>query len=195
MVEKPTQSRERGQGENFPLQGQGTASLVGFGATPQQFHGRPVCQTRSTKAQAAKRPCQELCAPSGAPPSCSFQHQCCVAPDGRDRIAGLATIVALSRKQGISPLRRRQGGFPIAPLTPSGCTFPYLTSLAAEPTSSDLASLSHLPQRGRLGGECSLPSPLGKLSPQRRMKSPTAKAVRIFAGRGCGRLFSYQELS
>ena len=25
--------------------------------------------------------------------------------------------------------------------------------------------------------------------------SPTAKAVRIFAGRGCGRLFSYQELS
>ena len=26
---------KRGQGENFPLQGQGTASLVGFGATPQ----------------------------------------------------------------------------------------------------------------------------------------------------------------
>ncbi len=34
MVVKPTQSRERGQGANFPLQGQGTASLVGFGATP-----------------------------------------------------------------------------------------------------------------------------------------------------------------
>ena len=38
--------------------GQGTASLVGFGATPQLFRGRPVCQTRSTKVQAAKRPCQ-----------------------------------------------------------------------------------------------------------------------------------------
>ena len=38
--------------------GQGTASLVGFGATPQLVRGRPVCQTRSTKVQAAKRPCQ-----------------------------------------------------------------------------------------------------------------------------------------
>ena len=37
MEERPTQSRERGQGENFPLQDQGTASLVGFGATPQLF--------------------------------------------------------------------------------------------------------------------------------------------------------------
>ena len=49
---------KRGQGENFPLQGQGTASLVGFGATPQLFRGRPASQTQSTKAQAAKRPCQ-----------------------------------------------------------------------------------------------------------------------------------------
>ncbi len=44
----------RGQGGTSslfvcPLQGQGTASLVGFGATPQLFRGRPVCQTRSTK--------------------------------------------------------------------------------------------------------------------------------------------------
>ena len=45
-----------------------------------------------------------------APPSCSFQHLCCVAPDGRDRIACLPDIACLSRKQGISPLRRRQGG-------------------------------------------------------------------------------------
>ena len=49
MVVKPTQSRERGQGENFPLQGQGTASLVGFGATPQQFHGRPFQRKKTTK--------------------------------------------------------------------------------------------------------------------------------------------------
>ena len=49
MVVKPTQSRERGQGENFPLQGQGTASLVGFGATPQLFHGRPFQRKKTTK--------------------------------------------------------------------------------------------------------------------------------------------------
>ena len=43
-------------------------------------------------------------------PSCSFQHLCCAAPNGRDRIAGLATIATLPRKQRISPLRRRRGG-------------------------------------------------------------------------------------
>ena len=31
------------------MQGQGAAPLVGFGATPQLFHGQPVCQSRSTK--------------------------------------------------------------------------------------------------------------------------------------------------
>ena len=36
-----------------------------------------------------------------APPSCSFQHLCCVAPDGRDRIACLPNIACLSRKQEI----------------------------------------------------------------------------------------------
>ncbi len=54
---------KRGQGGTSslfvcPLQGQGTASLVGFGATPQLFRVRPASQTHSTKAQAAKRPCQ-----------------------------------------------------------------------------------------------------------------------------------------
>ena len=42
----------------FPLQGQGTASFVGFGATPQLFFGRPIPRKPPTKAQAAKRPCQ-----------------------------------------------------------------------------------------------------------------------------------------
>ena len=48
MKARPTQSRGGVKGQ-CPLQGQGTASLVGFGATPQLFHGRPVCPTRSTK--------------------------------------------------------------------------------------------------------------------------------------------------
>ena len=41
-----------------PLQGQGTASLVGFGATPQLFFGCSTQRKTPTKAQAAKRPCQ-----------------------------------------------------------------------------------------------------------------------------------------
>ena len=47
----------RGQGGDSPLQGQGTASLAGLGAAPQQFHGRLIQREKSTKAQAAKRPC------------------------------------------------------------------------------------------------------------------------------------------
>ncbi len=50
MEEKPTQSREwESRGSKTLWQGQGTASLVGFGATPQLFRGRPAFQTRSTK--------------------------------------------------------------------------------------------------------------------------------------------------
>ena len=46
MVAKPTQSREGVKGDfvpfRFPLQGVGTASLLGLGATPQQFRDRPA---------------------------------------------------------------------------------------------------------------------------------------------------------
>ena len=47
MEERSTQSREGVKGGTSslfvcPLQGQGTASLVGFGATPQPFRGRPL---------------------------------------------------------------------------------------------------------------------------------------------------------
>ena len=69
--------------------------------------------------QAAKRPCPKLCASSDAPQSCSFDQLCCVAPNGRDRTAWLPVIAGLFRKQGISRLRARVGGFAVAPDTPS----------------------------------------------------------------------------
>ena len=109
-----------------PSQGQGTASLVGFGATPQLFRVKPIQREKSSKVAAAKRPAPKLRASSDAPPSRSIQQLCCVAPDGRDQVAGLATIAALSRTQGISLLRERQGGFAIAPLTPSQCTLLFI---------------------------------------------------------------------
>ena len=50
MKKRPTQSREgESRGSKTLWQGQGAAPLVGFGATPQLFRGRPVCQSRSTK--------------------------------------------------------------------------------------------------------------------------------------------------
>ena len=67
-------------------------------------------------------PAPNFARPQTRPPSRSTQQLCCVAPNGRDQVAGLATIAALSRSAGISPLRRRGGGFAIAPDTPSQCT-------------------------------------------------------------------------
>ena len=49
MVLMSTQSRERGQGGNSPLRSPEAAPLVGFGATPQLFHRKPVCQNAANK--------------------------------------------------------------------------------------------------------------------------------------------------
>ena len=127
MVEKPTQSRERGQGENFPLQGQGTASLVGFGATPQPFRGRPL-QKESQQGAGSE-----------------------------------ASLPVTSRSLRSAPKLL----FPTSVLRRAGW---------ARPNSWSIRHSLSFPKAGDF-------APAGA--------SPTAKAVRIFAGRGCGRLFSY----
>ena len=99
MKAKSTQSREGVKGGS-PLQGQGTASLVGFGATPQLFLVKPTQRKKSSKVAAAKRPAPKLRASSDAPPSCSIHHLCCVAPDGRDHDAGLSDIAAFPASRG-----------------------------------------------------------------------------------------------
>ena len=122
MVVKSTQSRERGQGGNSPLRSPEAAPLVGFGATPQLFRVKPTQRKKSTRCRQRSVPASNFARPQTRPPSRSTQQLCCVAPNGRDQVAGLATIAALSRTQGISLLRERQGGFAVAPLTPSQCT-------------------------------------------------------------------------
>jgi len=115
-----------------PSQGQGTASLVGFGATPQLFLVKPIQREKSSKVAAAKRPAPKLRASSDAPPSCSFQRLCCVAPNGRDRTAGLATITVLSRKQGFRACRRESGTLrsPPTPLRSAHpCSLTFIATL------------------------------------------------------------------
>ena len=107
MVVKSTQSRERGQGGNSPLRSPEAAPLVGFGATPQLFLVKPTQRKKSSKVAAAKRPAPKLRASSDAPPSCSIHHLCCVASDGRDHDAGLATIAAFPASRGFHARDRR----------------------------------------------------------------------------------------
>ena len=91
MKEKPTESREGVKGGTSslfisPLQGQGTASLVGFGATPQLFRVKPIQREKSSKVAAAKRPAPKLRASSDAPQ------------------AALSTIYAVSRQMGATTM-------------------------------------------------------------------------------------------
>ena len=93
-----------------PCRVKGRSSLVGFGATPQLFFVRSAQREQSTKAQAAKRPCQQLCASSEAPPSCFPQRAAhCRAKWARPTCCS-ARYSSSFPQAGISPLRRRQGG-------------------------------------------------------------------------------------
>ena len=143
MKKRTTQSRKGVKG-GFPLAGsRGGAPLWGLGQRPNrstgdQFKGRSQPRRRQRSV-----PASNFARPQTRPPSRSTQQLCRVAPDGRDRVAGVADIAALSskpvfsRKQGISPLRRRQGGngnersSRSPPLTPSPCTFSYLIFIVA----------------------------------------------------------------
>ena len=63
---------ERGQGGTSslfvcPLQGQGTASLVGFGATPQQFHGRPASKRTQQRRRQRSVPASNFARPQTRP--------------------------------------------------------------------------------------------------------------------------------
>ena len=101
-----------------PSQGQGTASLVGFGATPQLFLVKPIQREKSSKVAAAKRPAPKLRASSDAPPSCSFQRLCCVAQMARPNCLSFRHG-CLFPQAGISRLQARPEGFAVAPDTPS----------------------------------------------------------------------------
>ena len=90
---------KRGQGAIAPCGVKGRSSLVGFGATPQLFRGRPACQTRPTKGagseaslpltlrvrrRAPKLLSQptKLCRAKWVRPDCrSFKHSCFLAGD------------------------------------------------------------------------------------------------------------------
>ena len=70
------------QGEVFPLQGQGTASLVGFGATPQLFFGRSIQRDSPQRRRQRSVPASNFALPQKRPQ------------------AALSTIDAVSRQMG-----------------------------------------------------------------------------------------------
>ena len=105
---RPTQSREGVKGGTSslfvcPLQGQGTASLVGFGATPQLFRVKPTQRKKSTRCRQRSVPASNFARPQTRPPSRSTQQLCCVAPNGRDHTACLPPAHTILRKTWAPP--------------------------------------------------------------------------------------------
>ena len=66
MKVRPTQSRKGVKGGS-PLQGQGTASLVGFGATPQLFRVKPTQRKKSTRRRQRSVPASNFARPQTRP--------------------------------------------------------------------------------------------------------------------------------
>ena len=65
-----------------PLQGAGTAPLLGFGATPQLFLVRPIQKEKSTRRRQRSVPASNFALPQKRPPTCSFNLPHIVAPIG-----------------------------------------------------------------------------------------------------------------
>ena len=117
MVEMPTQSRGGVKG-GIPLAGSRGSALCGvWGNAPT------VPRATNSKGKANKGAGSK----ASLPVTLRFLRS---APKRlysplahwRDHAAGLVDMACLFCKQRISPLRRRQGGFAVAPLTPSQCT-------------------------------------------------------------------------
>ena len=105
MKDKSTQSREGVKGGDFvpfhlPLAGSRDSVPCGVWGNAPTVPRQTYSKGEVNKAQAAKRPAPKLRASSDAPTSCSIHHLCCVAPDGRDHDAGLATIAAFPASRG-----------------------------------------------------------------------------------------------
>ena len=130
MKEKPTESRGGVKG-GFPLAGsRGGAPLWGLGQRPNccagdKFQGSrqqgagseaslPVTSRSRRSAPKLLYPPSMLCRARWARPRCwAYDHSCSFP------------------QAGFSPLRRRGGGFAVAPTTPSQCTLPCGLTFAA----------------------------------------------------------------
>ena len=122
---------KRGQGGTSslfvcPLQGQGTASLVGFGATPQQFHGRPASKRTQQRRRQRSVPASNFARPQTRPQAafpqdsvknynCDAYMEICAAAEG------FASADATRGHENRRSLR--------SPPRPLRCTLSYLNCI------------------------------------------------------------------
>ena len=110
---------QKGSRGNAPCRVQGRRPCWGLGQRPNCSSSNLLKRKKSTRCRQRSVPAPNFARPQTRPPSRTTQQLCCVAPNGRDQTACLSDVAGLFRKQGISRLRARVGGFAVAPDTPS----------------------------------------------------------------------------
>ena len=89
--------------------------MWGLGQRPNCSTGDQFQGSRQQRRRQRSVPASNFARPQTRPLSRSTNLLHIVAPNGRDRVAGLSDIAALFRNAGISLLRERGGGFALAP--------------------------------------------------------------------------------
>ena len=121
MEERPTQSRKGVKGQLPLAESRGSASGGVWGNAPT------VPRQTYSKEAANKGAGSEASLPVTSrvlrrAPKLLIRLTVLCRAKWRDQTACLSDVAGLFRKQGNSPLRRRVGGFAVAPDTPSQCT-------------------------------------------------------------------------
>ena len=130
MKKKSTQSRGGVKGETSslflsPLQGQGAAPLVGFGATPQPLLIKTTQREQPTRRRQRSVPASNFALPQERPKLLSPSTQYCRARWARPRCLTSNRSGSLPQAEGFASAEATRGQWKqtksaVAPLTPSG---------------------------------------------------------------------------
>ena len=122
---------QKGSRGNAPCRVQGRRPCWGLGQRPNCSSSNQFKRNSPQRCRQRSVPAPNFARPQTRPPSRSTQQLCCVAPNGRDQVAGLATIAALSRTQGFR-LCGGESGALRSPPTPLRSALPcYLIFIEA----------------------------------------------------------------
>ena len=102
MKARPTQSRRGVKGglrpfSSAPCRVKGQRPLWGLGQRPNCFSDNQFKEKAQARCRQRSVPASNFARPQTRPPSCSFHHLRCVAPNGRDRRAWKQTKSAIAR--------------------------------------------------------------------------------------------------
>ena len=95
---RPSRAAQKGSRDNVPCGVKGRSSLVGLGATPQLFHGRPFQRKSQQRRRQRSVPASNFALPQERPQAALSTLLHIVAPNGRDRPSRAARKSSRTRR-------------------------------------------------------------------------------------------------